>query len=149
MTVMFNLFLMLTLLSGVVLVIGLVAVFVTRKPAGPQTVTEPGLDATAAERSAAAMRGTGTRAQVEADNRYAAMKLAVRERRWRDAAPSLLVFHGIMGLLLFGALALLAGTDMRLVGIAAAVVAIYAVGRMWWNLRGLEGLCHFFRMHHL
>ncbi len=136
---MFTLFLTLTLLSGFALVIGLLAAFVTRKNDGRQGAPEPGLDAppgvaTADERSAAAMRGTGTLAQVEADNSYAAMKLAVRERRWRDAAPSLLVFHGIMGLLLFGALTLLSGTDIRLVGVAAAAVAIYAVGRMWWNL---------------
>jgi hypothetical protein len=134
MTDMFNLFLMLTLLSGVILVIGLVATTVTRKSTGAQTATEPGLDATPAEQSAAAMRGTDAQVQAEADDRFAAMKRAVQERRWRDAAPSLLVFHGIIGLLLFGALALLAGTDMRLVGITAAGVAIYAVGRMWWNL---------------
>ena len=62
------------------------------------------------------------------------MKQAVRERRWHDALPGLLVFHGTIGLLLFGALALLAGVDNRLVGAAAVAVATYAVGRMWWSL---------------
>ncbi len=131
---MFTLFLIFTLLSGVVLVIGLVAGVARGRRGGGEVVAGSEDDVTATERSAAAMRGTSASVQMEANAGYAEMKLAVRERRWKDALPALLVFHGIMGVLLFGALALLAGTDARLVGIVATAVAVYAIASMWWNL---------------
>jgi predicted membrane protein len=53
----------------------------------------------------------------------------VGQRHWRVAFSILLTIAGLCGLLLFGALALLAGVENRLVGWVAVGIALYAVTR--------------------
>jgi hypothetical protein len=145
---LFLLFLILAGLSIAALVVGFVAFMATRgqtttrrgRDAGAavmgaldQQPPEPG-QATLASASREVFVGTGVEVMVEAESSFAEVKLALRERRWRDALPALLIFSGLLGLLLFGALALWAGTGYQLWGLAIVALAVYIAARQLWDL---------------
>jgi hypothetical protein len=145
---LFLLFLILTGLSIAALVVGFVAFMAMRG----KTTTRRGRDAGAAVMGAldqqppesgqatlvSASRevfvGTGVEVKVEAESSFAELKSALRERRWRDALPSLLIFGGLLGFLLFGALALWAGTGYQLWGLAIVALAAYIAARQLRDL---------------
>jgi hypothetical protein len=78
--------------------------------------------------------GTGVEVKVEAESSFAELKRALRERRWRNALLSLLIFGGLLGFLLFGALALWAGTGYQLWGLAIVALAAYIAARQLRDL---------------
>ena len=145
---MFTLFLVLTILCGIALIAGAIALLTTRG----QTAIRRGRDAgaavmgaldqqppesgqaTLASASREVFVGTGVEVRVEAESSFAELKRALREHRWRDALPSLLIFSGLLGLLLFGALALWAGTGYQLWGLAIVALAVYVAARQLWDL---------------
>jgi hypothetical protein len=140
---LFLLFLILAGLSIAALVVGFVAFMATRG----RTTTRRGRDAgaavmgalgqqppeprqaTLASASQEVFAGTGVEVRVEAESSFSEVKLALRERRWRDALPALLIFGGLLGLLFFGALALWAGTGYQLWGLAIVALAAYIAAR--------------------
>ena len=83
-----------------------------------------------AERSAAVFAGTGAKVEVEAETSFTELKDQLRARDWTQALPTLLVVCGLLGLILFGSLALLMGLENKLLGAVILVVALYALIRV-------------------
>lgn len=86
-----------------------------------------GLEAQATASSAGAA-GTGW----EAGFSLSETKRAVREGRWQAVWPILLALGGLLGLMLFGSLALTVGIEDPLVGLIILLAAGYALGRTAW-----------------
>jgi hypothetical protein len=60
----------------------------------------------------------------------ARLKAVVRARDWRRALPSLLVIAGLLGVMVFGSLAMLFVFGHAFAGISALAVTAYAIGRL-------------------
>jgi hypothetical protein len=144
---LFLLFLILMGLSIAALVIGFIAFMATRgqfttrrgRDAGAAVMgvlgeesPEPG-QATLVEASRQAFVGTGVQVQGEAEGSYAEVKHALRERRWGGALPPLLIFGGMVGLLIWGSLALWAGTGYETWGLLVVAVALFTAARLIWD----------------
>jgi hypothetical protein len=138
---MFGLFLVLTIVSGAVLIVGfawwLAASGKTTRRSGPdvgaeimggQASDDQEVGLTLLEKSVFA--GKGAAVEREADVSVADLKGMLRQRQWRGALPPLLVIGGLCGLVLFGALALWARLDDKLIGTLILAVALFAVVRV-------------------
>jgi hypothetical protein len=131
---MFSILLTLAVLSGIVLGVGLAAMqHATHMRIGAQPIdTEAGTFAAWFGRNRLGALALD-RPELVLGSAQADLSRALRSHDWAAAGPTLLVMHGMMGLLMFGALALLAATDERLVGAAAIAMVGYAVIRMGWS----------------
>jgi hypothetical protein len=74
--------------------------------------------------------GTGVAVTRDVDVSYADLKRLVRERRWRQALPALLVVIGFFGLVVFGVLALWLALDDKLIATAIAAVVLFTMARI-------------------
>ena len=75
-------------------------------------------------------KGTGSEVEVNASMSFAEIKEAAAAGNWGQALPALLVMGGMVGLLIFGALAIFVIMDDILVGGIILVFVAYAVIRM-------------------
>jgi len=143
---MFLLFLCLAILSVLCLVAGIAWILAARgkveRTSGPEVgkeimsgqmeadeVRDDGQVAVA-ERSAAVFTGTGAKVEVEAETSFTELKAQLRARDWTQALPTLLAVCGLIGLILFGSLALFTGLENKLIGALILVVALYALIRV-------------------
>lgn len=136
---MFLLWLTLTVTSAVVLATGFVWIMIssgeTRVRNGEQVGAETmasGVDEDdegLTLREASTFKGEAIGLQREASFSFGEIKALLRARRWRQALPLLLTMGGLAGLLLFGALALMAGLEDRLVGGLALLLVLYTLVR--------------------
>jgi hypothetical protein len=144
---MFPLLLALFVISVVVLAAGAILLLTGRGKVSRQTGREAGAavmgaimedepepdQVTVADVEKSVFIGTGARVQVEAEGSFTEVKAALRDRRWGDALPGLLIGLGMAGLLIFGSLALMTQIEERIIGIAIVVVAVYAAARIGWD----------------
>jgi hypothetical protein len=142
---MFATLLGLIILGGLELVAGFVWLLIsagqTHRRSGPEVGAEVfgqvlraddedgGASVSLAERST--FRGTGVQVEREAEVSYAAIKAALRERRWRDAMPGLLALAGMTELCVFGSLALFVSWEDKFIGGLIVAVVLYTLTRIW------------------
>ena len=128
----------LTSISALCLIVGFVWMLSTMG----QTVTRSGDEVGAgmmAEQMAAgeggatpqlsAFKGKAVASRREADISFRDVWRLVAAREWGKVLPVLLLFGGLMGFLLFGALALFAGMENKWVGGFLVVMALYILVR--------------------
>lgn len=60
----------------------------------------------------------------------AELKRLVLARQWRRALPSLLVIAGLLGVMLFGSIALLLALEQKTTGLLMLAVAVFAAARL-------------------
>jgi len=141
----FIVLLVLTILGGVALIAGFAWLLAssgqTRRRSGPEVGAEvfgalsdgdledEKVTIPLAERTV--FRGTGIKVERETELSYAEIKAALRERRWRQALPALLVIGGMSALLAFGSLTLLVRWDDRFVGVLIVALVFYTLIRIW------------------
>lgn len=77
-----------------------------------------------------AFRGQAASARSEASIRFVDIKNQIKRGQWNDALPALLAISGILGLLLFGSLALFVALDDKLVGGLIAIVGVFSTLRV-------------------
>ncbi len=76
-------------------------------------------------------RGTGTIVEKEAEVGYGQLKADLRQKRWREALPPLLIMAGMTVFCLFGSLALFVRWEEKLIGALLAAVIWYTLARIW------------------
>lgn len=143
---MFVWFVVLTVISGITLIIGFIWMLTasgkTTRRSGPEVGAEimggsAGDDdeagITLLEKSVFA--GKAVAVEREAEVSYTDIKRMVRERRWRAALPPLLAMIGLSGLVVFGALALWVKLDDKLVATLIVAVVLFTMGRVAHNFR--------------
>ena len=135
------LFIVLTLFSLIVLIIGIILLLTSRgkttkrsgEDVGAKIMAE-GMDDDEDEgfevTQVGMFRGVGKEVEVNASVSFAEIKDAAASGNWRQAMPALLLMGGMVGLLIFGALAIFVIMGDKLVGGIVLVVAAYAVIRM-------------------
>lgn len=129
------LFLVLTGFSLVALVAGVVLMLASRGETRVRRGPQVGAEMMAGEadeetiHGVSAFKGKGIAVEREVRFSFSEIKAQVRAGRWKEVLPALLAMAGLLGLLLFGALALLAGLDNKLVGGLALLVVLYVVAR--------------------
>ena len=102
-----------TLLSAALIAFGAVGLLLPRSaPASPPT------------------SGDGDQRGGEPITPVARLKAVVRARDWRRALPSLLVIAGVLGVMLFGSLAMLFVFGHIGAGIASLAVTVFALVRL-------------------
>jgi hypothetical protein len=141
---MFVLFLVLTILSLILLVVGAIWMLAGRG----QTTRRSGRDVGAEIMNGIGDDGDGSIPVVEksffvgkgiqlsrsAEISYVEIKQLVRERQWRAALPFLMAMIGMFGLFVFGVLALWVKMDDKLVATLIAGVVLFTMGRIAWNI---------------
>jgi hypothetical protein len=134
------LFIVLSALSLVAMVVGIVWTVAVGGQAQTHTGSDVGADVIerqmADQEEQAHMvarrtyfKGKAVAVRGEADIGFDEVKALVRAGHWRYAAPVLLLIGSLFGLFLFGALAILVGVENRLVGGVALAIALYAIIR--------------------
>lgn len=106
----------LTVLSLLVVMIGITAV--VRRPRGGE--------ASADHPVAAIGQGAAAAGEAAPAGGMAGLKRHLRAGDWRTVLPSLLVIGGLLGIMLFGAIALLIGLEQKATGVLMLAVAIFA-----------------------
>jgi hypothetical protein len=133
------LFIVLALFSLIVLIVGIVMLLTSRgktakysgEDVGAKIMAEGMDDDEGIEIAHAEMfKGMGKEVEVNASVSFAEIKDAAASGNWRQATPALLLMGGMVGLLIFGALAIFIIMGDKLVGGIVLVVAAYAVIRM-------------------
>ena len=109
----------LTVLSLLLVMIGITAA--VRRPRGGEPIAEDQAVAAIGQSSAAA----GASKAAPAGG-MVGLKRHLRSGEWRIVMPSLLVIGGLLGIMLFGAVALLIGLEQKATGVLMLVVAIFA-----------------------
>lgn len=74
-------------------------------------------------------QGKAVAIRGEAEVGFDEVKALIRAGHWRHAAPVLLLIGSLFGVLLFGALAILVGVENKLIGGVALATALYAIAR--------------------
>ena len=144
---MFVLFLVLTILSLIVLIIGFVWLLTSRgqttRRSGPEVGAEimtgmgDGVDdgdedaIPLVEKSV--FVGTGAEVTRDVEVSFVDVKQMMRDRQWRGALPALLVIGGLFGLIVFGVLALWVKMDDKLIATLIAAVVLFTMGRIGWS----------------
>ncbi|UCG22754.1 MAG: hypothetical protein JSW55_11270 [Chloroflexota bacterium] len=77
-----------------------------------------------------AFRGQATSVKTEASISFGEIKSQVKSGQWSAVLPVLLAIIGLLGLLLFGSLALFVALDDKLVGGLIATVGVFATLRV-------------------
>ncbi|HSG14866.1 MAG TPA: hypothetical protein VLE70_00920 [Anaerolineae bacterium] len=77
-----------------------------------------------------AFRGRATSVKTEASYSFVEIKSQAKNGQWSEVLPVLMAIVGLLGLLLFGSLALFVAMDDRLVGGLIAVVGVFATLRV-------------------
>jgi hypothetical protein len=114
-----------TLLSAALIAFGLVALLFPRPEA--RLVS----DYADADRGApAAHAGEGAVADATPATPMARLKAVLRTGDWRRALPSLLVIAGVLGVMIFGSLAMLFVFGHAAAGIGALAVTLFAIARL-------------------
>ena len=127
---MFPLFLALTGLSLVALVAGFVWTLVESGQATRRSGPDAGAEMLSGDASEESVfRGKAISVERRAEFSFAEINKMVLTGQWRRALPILLAIGGLLGLLLFGSLALWLSLENRLVGGLIVAVALYAVVR--------------------
>ena len=137
------LFLIFTVLSAIVLLIGCVWTLVlygrTRRRSGPEVGAEvmagsmrDGLAGKPVVQYTA-FKGKAVAVEREASFSFADIKTMVRQGQWGRVLPVLMAIAGMWGLLFFGSISLLLGTGDLLIGGLAVVVAFYSIIRMFFG----------------
>ena len=138
---LFTTALVLTILSVVAIIVG--ATWAIREGGRTRQVSGPEVGAafladqmdqdeeldqiTVAERSATAFKGQATMVQTNTEISFGEIKAALNAGRLRQVLPMLLAIGGLLGLILFGSLALLFGLENRVIGAAALAIALYTI----------------------
>jgi prolipoprotein diacylglyceryltransferase len=78
-----------------------------------------------------AFRGTGTKVEGAFSVGYDEVKAAIREKRWKDALPTLMAMAGMTGAICFGMLAGVVKAESKLAMGAVAAFFWYAFVRIW------------------
>lgn len=73
--------------------------------------------------------GQGVKVEREAEVSSAGLKQMLRLRQWRAAIPPLLAMGGLLGLVVFGALALWMKLDSKVLGTAILAIVLFTVAR--------------------
>lgn len=133
----------LSALSFLLLLVGFVWVLVQRGDTTHTRGEEVGREI-AAERmeeddettlaQATAFRGQAVSVRTEATVSFGEIKSQVRSGQWRQALPALLAMGGLLGLILFGSLAILVAMDDKLIGGFVALVGVFATLRVLFAL---------------
>ncbi len=128
----------LTALCGLAMISGFVWMLVvmghreTRRSeaAGADMMAEAGAETEGEERPlASTFQGRAVASRSEASISFRDIWRLIEERNWAQAVPVLLLLGGMMGLFLFGSLALLVGMENKVVGGVAVAMALYIVFR--------------------
>jgi hypothetical protein len=77
-----------------------------------------------------AFRGQATSVKTEASLSFGEIKCQAKSGQWSEVLPVLLAIVGLLGLLLFGSLALFVALDDKLVGGLIAAVGVFATLRV-------------------
>jgi len=77
-----------------------------------------------------AFRGQGASAKTEASVSFVDIKRQASAGQWGEVLPPLMSIAGLLGLILFGSLALFLALDDKLVGGLIAVVGVFATLRV-------------------
>ena len=136
---MLPLFIILTVLSLLVLIIGAIWTVLTqgetRRRSGTDVGAEIMAEQMADERDGyvttpqTAFKGKATAVEGEASISLAEVKQQLRSGHWRQMLPVLLTIAGLMGLLAFGALTAWVAIDNKLIAGLIALVAAYTLVR--------------------
>ena len=81
-----------------------------------------------------AFKGKAKSRKTEASTSFGDLKGQIKSGRWSQALPVLLVISGLLGLVVFGSLALLVAMEDKLVGGLIALVAIFTSLRVLVSL---------------
>jgi uncharacterized membrane protein YphA (DoxX/SURF4 family) len=138
---MFFIFLLsLTVLCGILLVIGFIWLLAssgqTRRRSGAEVGAEIHAESMADEDeptwegSWSTFHGKASSVSIEASSSYADIKHMLKARQWRSAAPFLLAGIGLIGLLVFGSMALVLGMTEKWVAIFLFLVVVFTVSRI-------------------
>ncbi len=140
---MFVPFLVLTILSLIILIVG----FIWLLTAQGQTTRRSGRDVGAEimagmgnedeedipliEKSV--FVGTGVKVERDIDVSYADIKQQMKDRQWGAALPALLVMIGLFGLVIFGVLALWLKMDDKVIATAIVAIVFFTMARIGWS----------------
>ncbi|HZR81777.1 MAG TPA: hypothetical protein VFD92_11820 [Candidatus Binatia bacterium] len=95
-----------------------------------QSMAEPPQPGELASARRTAFRGKAASVEAETSLDMAEFKRLLLARRWSRVLPSLLMIAGMLGFMIFGAVALLIALDQKLTGALMLLVALYAVVRI-------------------
>ncbi len=136
---MFWLLLALTILSLIVLIVGMAWTLVTRgetrRRSGPgvgEKFVADMMTDTPSERKRVfytRFKGKATAVESKASFSFADIKTLVKQGQWQAVLPIILAIAGFLGLLLFGSLTIWLGIENKWVGGLIIVVALYAIIR--------------------
>ena len=136
---MLPLFIILTVLSLVALIIGILWTVLTQGDTRRRTGSDVGAEIIAEQMveetegyvatPQTAFKGKATAVEREASFSLAEIRQQIRAGQWRQNLPVLLAIAGFLGLLIFGALTSWVAIDNKLIAGLIVVVAAYAVVR--------------------
>lgn len=137
---MLMLMIILTALNAIALIIGFVWMLTGMGKTSRRTGEQVGADMTAEHMvnmldqeesvgQTAVFKGKAVKVEREASISFRELWRLVEARAWRKVVPSLLAIGGMLGLLLFGSLALFFGMENKFLGGAMVIIAIYTVVR--------------------
>ncbi|NOZ71767.1 MAG: hypothetical protein GXP38_07610 [Chloroflexi bacterium] len=142
---MFVLMIILAALCAIALIVGFVWMLTsmgqTYKDSGPQVGAEmaaehmaDGPDQEETVMQTAVFKGKAVKVEREASISFRDIWRLVEARAWRKVIPALLAIGGMLGLFLFGSLALFLGMENKLLGGALVIMALYTVVRTLLSL---------------